>query len=150
MKRWSKLQSEIYNIIDRNLNLQIHCSVNQKKTQKGSINLPRYWVTLNREIIFDYPKNFVNHLKEEGNKENIYPYVNSISDISKLLREYIDTSLSDLLSKEFLNDYWGITDVLKASDRRIGTRRLNKLRVISKNPAVRIIIDHRISKKTTT
>ena len=57
--RWSKLQSEIYKIMDEEINLQIHCSVYPMNSRYGSTNLPRYWITLDKEILFDYPKQFL-------------------------------------------------------------------------------------------
>ena len=56
-----------------------------------------------------------------------YPYTDVISEISNLIREYIDTGKEELLNKEFINDKWELTNILKAADRRIGKRRLNEL-----------------------
>ena len=58
-KRWSKLQSEIYNLLDKRIDIQIHCSVYRMKSNWGSTDLPRYWITLGKEIIFDYPQQFL-------------------------------------------------------------------------------------------
>jgi len=123
MPRWSKLQREIYNLIDGSLNFQIHCSVYRMQSQFGGTDLPRYWITLDKDIIFDYPKQFVNnpvsHIEGADNEYTVgyvYPYMTNISDISDVIREYIDTPLSTLLSKEFTFDKWGITDILKAAD----------------------------------
>jgi hypothetical protein len=53
-----------------------------------------------------------------------------------LLREYIDTPTDGLLEKEFVNDRWGLTNILKAADRglsRIGTKRGAKA-ILCSNP----------------
>lgn len=133
-KRWSKLQSEIYNLMDEGINLQIHCSVYRMNSQRGSVDLPRYWITLDKEIIFDYPKQFLNHKLSDYNRvgegsegqtvEHIYPYTTDIGQISDIIREYIDTPLESLLSNDFKHDNWGLTDILKAADRRIGKKKL--------------------------
>ena len=118
MKRWSNLQKQLYLILDNKINLQIHCSVYRMNSQRGSTNLPRYWITLNREIIFDYPKISVS--KED------YPYTTEISDISELLRGYLDSPKEQILAKNFGNDKYGITNLLKAADTRISINKLEQ------------------------
>ncbi len=53
MSRWSKLQREFYTIRADGLDLQIHCRVYRMQSQRGSADLPRYWITLGKEIIWD-------------------------------------------------------------------------------------------------
>lgn len=149
-KRWSKLQSEIYNLIDDNINLQIHCSVYRMDSQYGTTDLPRYWITLDKDIIFDYPKDFLEEkLSDYGRKKprsvnqtvkNVYPYITDVSVISNLMREYIDTPLSDLLVYDFKCDDWGLTDILKAADRRIGKQRLTEHFQSVENEAVKKVM----------
>lgn len=118
MKRWSKLQRDVYKIIDPKLNLQIHCrAYRMPNSQSTRPQIPRYWITLNEEIIFDIPKD----LKKE--KIKLYEH---IPNISQLLRDYINSPIENLVSKEFNDDY-GIINILKAADRRIGKRQWNKL-----------------------
>ena len=145
MHRWSKLQKELYLIIDPNIDFQIHCSVYRMQSRMGSTDLPRYWITLNKEIIFDYPCQFVN---AEGEIKNFapnalsihYPYNSDIRDISHLIREYIDTPKTELMNKHFENDYWGLINILKAADKRIGYRRLEILRKKTGNRAAQKVI----------
>jgi hypothetical protein len=75
MRPWSKLQKQIYNLLLPKLGLQIHCAAYPMRSQCGSTDLGRYWITLGREIIWDYPKDFA------GAKLK-YPYVTDISAIS--------------------------------------------------------------------
>lgn len=147
MKRWSKLQKEIYLIIEPTIQFQIHCARYRMKSQFGTTDLPRYWITINKEIIFDYPKEYLNQCMGEDTLKENYPYINEISDISQVIREYIDTPVNVLLEKEFLNDKWGITDILKASDRRIGKRKLNKLLEKTENVSARNIVIQRLKKQ---
>ena len=66
-KHWSKLQREIYKLIDSRIGIQIHCSVYRMDSRWGGTDLPRYWITLGKEIIFDYPKDFLDKkLPERG------------------------------------------------------------------------------------
>ena len=143
IRPWSKLQKEVYLLVDPKLDFQIHCVAYRMGSQYGSTDLPRYWITLGKETIFDYPKHFIH---SEGPDENsriayealsIYPYSSETSEISNMLREYIDTPLSEL------RDHWGLTDILRAADRRIGQRRLAELAEIVSNPAAQKILKQR-------
>lgn len=118
MKRWSKLQKQIYLIIDDKIDLQIHCSMYRMNSQQGSVDLPRYWISLNKEIIFDYPK--------IATSKEAYPYITDISNISNLFREYLDTPKNQILTQNFTADEYGITDLLKAADKRIGVEKLEQ------------------------
>lgn len=122
MKPWSKLQSKLYNLMSDNVHFQIHCSVYRMQSQYGSTDLPRYWITIGKEIIWDYPKQFIKDgkLRTTDGTELHYPYENEISDISNLIREYIDTPKSDLLTKTFTHDKWFVTPLFLANDRRLG------------------------------
>ena len=68
MKRWSTLQRDLYSIIDTSIDFQIHCTKYRMQSKCGSTDLPRYWITLGGEIIFEYPKQFVN---ENGDIKNL-------------------------------------------------------------------------------
>jgi hypothetical protein len=117
MRRWSKLQKQIYNLPPPRLGLQIHCAAYPMRSQCGSTDLGTYWVTLGGEIIWDYPKNFA-WAKPK------YPYVTDITAISELLREYIDTPVEALPRKRFEKDLWGLIAILKAADRRLDREKL--------------------------
>ena len=143
-KAWSKLQKEYYLIVADGLKIQLQCRTYRMNSQMGSTNLPRYWFTLNKEIIWDYPKQFIGKKHPNRVESTWYPYTTDIPDISNLIREYIDTPKNELFDKEFENDYWGLTNILKASDKRIGKRRLLKLRKKIKNKAAIKVIDIRM------
>lgn len=147
MRRWSKIQRELYKIVSDDINFQIHCTVYPMNSQYGSTDLPRYWITLNKEIIFDYPKQFATG---DGTVRNLtgfeagYPYTTDISDITDLIREYIDTPKEELLTKIFSRDFWGLINILRAADRRVGMRRLNELKKKTKNIAAHKVIEARL------
>lgn len=149
MKSWSKLQKELYLIIDPTIDFQIHCVAYPMRSQYGNTALPRYWITLGKEIIFDYPKQFVladgtvRNYDPDGIHQN-YPYTTDVPDISNLIRDYIDTPVSEIATKHFENDYWGLANILRAADRRIGQRRLDNLRRKIKNQAAQKILELRI------
>jgi hypothetical protein len=141
MSQWSKLQKQLYNLISSEMDLQIHCVVYRMQSQRGSAGLPRYWITLEREIIWEYPK-LIFKQPQLGKyiHKKAYPHTTDICDISNLIREYIDTPIEDLLEKEFVNDYWGLINILRAADRRFGRRRLGLLKKKIGNKAARKVI----------
>lgn len=142
-KRWSKLQSRLYNIIDPDINMQIHCSLYEMNSNDGwhGNKLPRYFITIDKEIVFDYPKDF-DTTKKYG--FNSYPWDTDISGISNVIEEYIQ-SPKDKISKEFSNDKWGITEILRVCDRRIGKRRLRQLIDSTSNEVLLKIIHKRLN-----
>lgn len=146
MKRWSKLQKELYKLMTDDINFQLHCISYPMRSQYVSSSLPRYYITLDKEILWDYPKDFI--LKDENNEHKVYPYYNDASDISDLIREYIDTPKDDFFSKHFENDKWGLINILISADRRIGKKRLQDLAKKVKNKSVLKIIEQRLRKKT--
>ena len=147
MRPWSKLQRDLYKILDNKINFQIHCVAYRKDSQRGSTNLPRFWITLGKETLWDYPKDFV---KEHGTKNysdtkiHNYPYSSDVPDISDLLREYIETPKEEIYEKHFENDKWGLINILKSADRRIGKRRLIELKSKTHNVAANKIIEERL------
>lgn len=157
-KRWSKLQRELYNLLDEDLKIQIHCNAYRMNSQFGSTDLPRYWITLEKEIILDYPKQFLDMKLSDYNRKtprpddytvkSCYPYMTDIGVISDIIRDYIDTPLSSLLEHDFEFDTWGITDIFKAADRRIGKNRLAEHFRDSENEAVIKILNARNILKT--
>ena len=142
-KRWSKLQSRLYNIIDPDINMQIQFSLYEMNSNNGwhGNKLPRYFITIDKEIVFDYPKDF-DTTKKYG--FNSYPWDTDISGISNVIEEYIQ-SPKDKILKEFSNDKWGITDILRVCDRRIGKRRLRQLIDSTSNEVLLKIIHKRLN-----
>lgn len=129
MRRWSSLQRQLYSLIDPAIDFQVHCRVYRMASQRGSTGLPRYWITLGKKIIWDYPKDFVDAPDYSAREPVVhYPYVTDVSSISDRIREYIDTPPHRLMSDHVGIDPWGLTDILRAADRRIGVRRFAQLR----------------------
>lgn len=156
-KRWSKLQKEIEELLDPKLGMRIQCRRYRMDSQYGSTDLPRYWITLNGKVLFDYPKQFLgtdspSYSVREGERKYLslkeaYPYSNDIRTLSEVIREYIDTPKDALLQKEFEKDKWGLTDILKAADRRLGKKRLIEYYADNNNLAVKEILASRFAAK---
>lgn len=156
-KPWSKLQSKLYELIDSKANFQIHCAVYRLNSKdpmtKNPYRLPRYWITIDKKIVFDYPKMF---LKEKGMADwssqsklftvaQVYPDDQAVSRISETIREYIDCPKDQILHKEF-NDQYGITDILKLVDKRIGKEKFKSMK-FSNN--FKILLDEKVIDKDT-
>lgn len=141
--RWSKLQIALYSIIDPGIGFQIHCvAYRMNWNQWGRNHVPRYWITVGKEIVWDYPQDFS---ARQLNDEN-YPYGDSISIMSGLIREYMDCPSSDVF-REFPADRWGLIPVLRVCDRRVGKRRLAFLLSDQKYERLRPIISKRLLKE---
>jgi hypothetical protein len=97
----------------------------------GSTALPRYWCTLGKNVIWDYPR-------KSGENATYYSYDTDVASMSSLLREYIDTPTDQLLSFAFA-DRWQIVDILLAADRRIGKHRLRELKARLTHPGAMAI-----------
>lgn len=94
----------------------------RSKTGYANDDMPRYWITIGKKSIWDYPQIFT---KEEL-REQFYPWMGDTSDISCLIREYIDCPDWELLTHSF-EDRWHLVPILIACDKRIGKRRLTLL-----------------------
>ena len=142
-KRWSKLQSRLYNLIDPKIDFQIHCVLYEMNSNDGwhGNKLPRYFITIGKDIVFDYPKNFDTTEKYGFNS---YPWDTDMGDISNMIEEYIQTPALDLF-KKFDEDKWGITEILRVCDRRIGKRRLQEMKGTIDNEILLGIIEKRLS-----
>jgi hypothetical protein len=57
------------------------------------------------------------------------------------MREYIDSPIRGLFERVFNKDRWGLTDILKASDRRIGKEKLKLMKEKTDSGAVKSIIE---------
>ena len=126
-KRWSKLKKLIEDLFAPGLPLQIHCTaIRTTLHNEGSLAevLGVFKVCLGKNVIWNFPRQFVN-------EEMVYPdggnqYSFGVRDLNELLRDYLDTSKNVLLKKEFTRDFFGLTNILKAADRRLGLERLEK------------------------
>ena len=135
MKRWSKLQSKLYDIISDKIDFSIHvekypCNSNDSHYDKNRV-LPRYFITINNEIIFDYPKNF-------PNSTTYFISGNKMSKISNIIENYINTPKEKIMT--IPPDEFGLTNILRVCDKRVGYRRLKKIYDNTNNETIKKII----------
>ena len=137
--RWSKLQSKIEALFDPEISLRIRCSIYRMQSAYGGTDLPRYYVTLGKDVLWDYPHDFP---LPQGSEKGDYPHTTAIGDISALLHQYMDTPVATHRLGAF-DSRWGIVDILRAADRRIGRRTWEKTDPSTLAPAVRKILQAR-------
>lgn len=68
---------------------------------------------------------------------------NGTGGISQVIEDYIQCPEAELMNT-FESDRWGITDILRLCDRRIGKRRLRELRSVVDDEVLSRIIDRRL------
>lgn len=142
-RRWSKIKKKIEDLFDENLNLQIHCTFYTITTKHFSFNSPRYWLVLDKEIIFDFPGQFF----RKGSPDTRIEFLDEEGGlISSLLQCYVELPRDQLLTGELPRDRWGVADILRAADRRIGKNKLQmKFQEAAEDSAVKKIIMKRFS-----
>ena len=152
MRRFSKLKKRIEVLFSPDINLTVRCTCYGYIGWAGYRELPRLWITLDKEIIFDFIKDFTDvqipslvHYVNNLTKMVDFPVTHyDISKINNLIQEYIETPADILLDHVFANDYFGLTDIFKAADRRIGKNRLLLFKDKTQNEAVKRIINIRL------
>ena len=132
-RRWSKLKKKIEELTSEDIDFKIQSNVLSFKRKHTLCNIPRYYILLNKEIIWEYPKNY-----------DSIEWWHVMSGISCLFDEYIDTHKNELLDKCFENDITHLTDILKSADRRFGKKSLLKLREKLETPAALKILEVRL------
>lgn len=128
--------------MDSDIEFQIHAALYEMNSNDGhhGNKLPRYFITIGKEIVFDYPKDFDT---TEKYGYNSYPWDTDMGDISDLIEAYIERPVEKLMLP-FEDDKWGLTDILRSCDRRIGKRRLKEMFDATEDNRSREIIIKRI------
>lgn len=144
---FSKLKKQLESLFIPELKMRVNCISYPIRSQYGSSSIPRFYVQLGKEIIWDYPKDF-------PIKDIHYHYWKEDTGISNLIREYIDTPVLELFDKTFecehiiiepqkCNFYLGLIDMFIAADRRVGKEKLMKWSSEIENPKVKLILAKR-------
>lgn len=147
---WSKLQKQLYLIIDKDSDFQIHCSVYKTKSawtagqingiSKGREMIPRYWITVGKDknIIWDFPNNYLYNesqvntkyldlTKCENNINNTYFWSENYTWVAETIRYYLNTPTNKLLVQKYYKDKYGLTEILRKYDRRISKQKRSLL-----------------------
>lgn len=117
---WSQIQRKLYQIIDPKINLQVHCAVYPGGGKTCANGIPRFWVTLNGEVIFDCQHDFMFMWHDKDFDIGNLPFEDDISWCCGIVIRHFQAPVDSLMT---LHDRFGLTDILLAADRRIGKRR---------------------------
>src|SRR5712691_12977863 len=94
------------------IHLQIYCTVytSGRDVKIGPFHAPRHWMTLDQQIIWDFPGSYFawNHPEVQRPLQFIEEgyWTPGSSVIAQLFREYLDTPIERLLHRAFEQDYW--------------------------------------------
>ena len=139
IQRWNKVKQRLESVVAEGLDISfISCPVHVKTTyseRKGSF----FKVTLNKEIIWIFPKD------TEQDKQDLKWFFHDVWSvwefpISSIIK-YLDLPKDELIHYE---DKVGIADILKVCDKRIG---YNRLRELELSPAAKKVFEERFKKK---
>jgi hypothetical protein len=136
MGYFSQLQSRLYLITAPELDIQFHCEVYRMKSQRGSSDLPRLYFKSGKEIVWDYPRDF---------ETEYYPYTPEATRINNIVGDYLQAAPSTIQTYSHPEDKYGLVDLLKVIDRRVGKRRLTKMKTEVKRWNALQLLKNRLS-----
>lgn len=142
-KRWSKLQKKIDDLVDPALDFQIHCVKYRVPGHGGMQEFPRYFVTLDGKTIFDWPKDYPLGDSNCGKLDISCLFFGRASDISDAISKYLNAPEKARMT---ITDPWGIVDIIRAADRRIGRRRWDQVFALSNFAGRQILLARRATK----
>lgn len=142
-KRWSKLQKKIDDLVDPALDFQIHCVKYRVPEHGGMQEFPRYFVTLEGKTIFDWPKDYPLGDSNCGKLDISCLFFGRASDISDAISKYLNAPEKARMT---ITDPWGIVDIIRAADRRIGRRRWDQVFALSNFAGRQILLARRAAK----
>ncbi len=142
-KRWSKLQKKIDDLVDPALDFQIHCVKYRVPGHGGMQEFPRYFVTLEGKTIFDWPKDYPLGDSNCGKLDISCLFFGRASDISDAISKYLNAPEKARMT---ITDPWGIVDIIRAADRRIGRRRWDQVFALSNFAGRQILLARRAAK----
>ena len=151
MPRFSKLKKRIESLFHPDLDLKVYCNTYYKGGCFICKSHPRFWIVFNKEIIFDFIKDFMDlRIPDPENKfmwesGGRHVYYQDISNINCMVAKYIEVPKDKIFDHAFPDDYFGLTDILKAADRRIGKKRLLILRNKTQSESAKKVIEARFS-----
>ena len=144
-KPWSKFQKQIYNLFDPELNLQMRCTVYAISTKFDTFESPRHWITLDKEIISDFPSYFLSWKHLDASKPLTHideAYLGARNGIiAQLLHQCMNIPKESLFTTSFPDDNLNLINIPRVADRRVGKIDLRTLaNTVSKyEPAMKVL-----------
>ena len=134
---WSQIQRKLYHLFDPNINLQVNCVVYPGGGKTCLNGIPRFWVTLDGEVIFDCLHDYMWLWKNKDFYLGNLPLEDDVSLCCGVVIRYFQAPVDDLTS---LHDRFGLTDILLAADRRIGKRRWPEIYTTRSEAAQKVLV----------
>ena len=106
---WSQIQRKLYEIIDPKINLQVHCAVYPGGGKTCANGIPRFWVTLDGEVIFDCMHDFMFMWHDKDFNIGNLPFEDDISWCCGIVIRHFQAPVDSLMT---LHDRFGLTDIL--------------------------------------
>ena len=128
---WSQIQRKLYDLIDPNLKLQVHCAVYPGGGRTCLNGIPRFWVKLGGEVIFDCLHDYIFMWQDKNFDIGNLPLEDDI------VIRYFQAPVDCLMT---LHDRFGLTDILLAADRRIGKRRWPEIYATRSEAAQKVLV----------
>lgn len=131
---WSKRKKRITALWDERLmkSLNIHANAYTHHNNHSSYELPRFWVLIDKDIIWDFPGQFLQPWPPGSGSPPTaaslrlpqIAYFNSREAFASIiLDDYVNRPVAELF-EPLENDQWELGDILRAADRRLGKKRL--------------------------
>lgn len=105
---WSQIQRKLYEIIDPKINLQVHCAVYPGGGKTCANGIPRFWVTLDGEVIFDCQHDFMFMWHDKDFDIGNLPFEDDISWCCGIVIRHFQAPVDSLMT---LHDRFGLTDI---------------------------------------
>lgn len=146
-QQWSKFKKRVEALWADDLDMVIHCTAYRHSTNHDSYEIPRFWVVLNGNTIWDFPGPFIEDTNT-GRLPDIRYWLDNQSFASFVLREYLDLPRDKLFEPIHQYDQWELGDILRAADRRIGKNRLLEwAKTLDEENPARKVIEARFGRK---
>ena len=124
MKRWSKLKKKVEALWAPELDLVIHCNSFRHYTNHSHYDLERHWLLLNGNVLWDFPGQFLESNNPDHPQAMRHHPWSFPTKTSEVLDQYLSCPINELLTRQFEEDHYGLGDILRAADRRLGKTRL--------------------------
>lgn len=134
---WSQIQRKLYDLIDPNLKLQVHCAVYPGGGRTCLNGIPRFWVKLGDEVIFDCLHDYIFMWQDKNFDIGNLPLEDDIAWCCGIVIRYFQAPVDCLMT---LHDRFGLTDILLAADRRIGKRRWPEIYATRSEAAQKVLV----------
>lgn len=157
--RWTTLKDRLKDIFAEDLNLEIQQKYMHKRTVhrdkkfwgNSDFNVQFVTVLLNRQNIWWFPKDSKVECYPNPYSSTIIKTAEGIwdwnfSNVKGIIIKYLDLPKERLLTEDYSWDFCGITEILRAADRRIGYKRLLEV-IDSYIPAAQQVFNERFKMK---